>query len=441
MNVRSFDELMLLPEHLAVERHLDGINWLRARWLLAGYVVACLVTLAVFLSSQDLPRAWASIADVVILAALFAVRNRAFVARSFRPLLMTLVVLQLVVTGLWGTELALILVFCAGVFPAFLVLLRLRASEMTLLAGGFVAVAAGWEILHGLPTTTVLRHAAALAVPNGLAAFAGARLTGAARSQFLDRWRRAVSRERDRQRMRGELADARKIQLSMLPAGDPTFDWIEVSGACIPAAEVGGDYYDYIPLGEDAFAIVVADVAGHGVASGLLIAGLRSSLYVLQEQLLSPAAVLEKLNLMVRASVRARTFVTVTIAVVERAGRRLRVASAGHPPVFLRRADGTVSELGAPAPPLGTRLPSRYAEESAVLEPGDLFLLYTDGLVEAIDFRTDCYGFDRLRQALSRAPKTGPARDVRNDLLDDISRFKGQALQTDDLSLVVGRWR
>ncbi len=441
MNVRSFDELMLLPERVAAERHFDGINWRRARWLLAGYVIACLVTLAIFFTSQDLPRVWVSIADLVVLAGLFVVRNSSLVARSFRPLLMTLVVLQLVATGLWGSELALILVFGAGVFPALLVLLRFRSSDLALLAGAFVAVVAAWEILHGFTTAAVLRHAAAVAVPNGLAAFAGARLTGAARTEFLDRWRRAVSRERDRQRMRGELADARKIQLSMLPAGDPTFDWIEVSGACIPAAEVGGDYYDYIPLGKDAVAIVVADVAGHGVASGLLIAGLRSSLYVLQDELVAPAAVLEKLNSMVRASVRARTFVTVTIAVVERSGRRLRVASAGHPPVFLRRGDGSVVELGAPAPPLGTHLPSRYSEESAVLEPGDLFLLYTDGLVEAIDFRTDCYGFDRLRDALSRSASTGPAREVRNDLLDDISRFKGQALQTDDLSLVVGRWR
>ncbi len=441
MNVRTFDELLLLPERAAVERYFDGINWLRARWLLGGYLIACLVTVAVFLSSQDFPRTWVSVADLAILAALFVVRNSEVIGRSFRPVLMALVVLQLGVTALWATELPLVMVFAAGAFPVVLVLLRFRAADLALLAGCFVATAAAWEILQGMDTATVLRHAAAVAVPNALAAFAGARLTRAARSEFLDRWRRAVSRERDRQRMRVELADARKIQLSMLPAGDPVFDWIEVSGACIPAAEVGGDYYDYIPLGDDAFAIVVADVAGHGVASGLLIAGLRSSLYVLQEELLAPAAVLEKLNLMVRASIRARTFVTVTIAVVERAGRRLRVASAGHPPVFLRRGDGSVIELGAPAPPLGTRLPSRYSEESAVLEPGDLFLLYTDGLVEAIDFRTDCYGFDRLREALSRSVATGPARDVRNGLLDDISRFKGQALQTDDLSLVVGRWR
>ncbi len=441
MRIRSFDELMPLPEHLAVERHFDGINWLRARWLFAGYLVACLVTLAVFLSARDVPRAWVSIADLALLAALFLTRNGAWAEGGFRPLLIALLVVQLVVTGLWASELALVLVFAAGVFPALLVVLRFRTGDLALLAGCFVAVAAGWEILQGVSFATVLRHAAAVAVPNGLAAFAGARLTRAARSEFLDRWRRAVSRERDRQRMRGELADARKIQLSMLPAGDPVRDWIEVSGACIPAAEVGGDYYDYISLGEDALAIVVADVAGHGVASGLLIAGLRSSLYVLQDELFSPAGVLEKLNLMVRASVRARTFVTVTIAVVERATSRLRVASAGHPPVFLRRGDGSVAELGAPAPPLGTRLPSRYSEESALLEPGDLFLLYTDGLVEAIDFREDCYGFERLRQALSRSAAGGPARDVRNDLLDDISRFKGQALQTDDLSLVVGRWR
>jgi serine phosphatase RsbU (regulator of sigma subunit) len=148
---------------------------------------------------------------------------------------------------------------------------------------------------------------------------------------------------------------------------------------------------------------------------------------------------------MIQASVRVRTFVTLTIAVVERSPGRLRVASAGHPPTFLRRAsDGAVIEVGLPAPPLGTRLPTRYEEQTVDLAAGDLVLLYTDGLVEATDFRTEAYGFGRLERAFGRAasgsPRTGRARAIRTLILEDVSHFKGENYQADDLSLVVVRF-
>ena len=296
-------------------------------------------------------------------------------------------------------------------------------------------------------------------MPGTLTAVGAARIALRERKEFAVRWHRAVSREKERLRLRGELADARKIQLSMLPAGEPHIDWLELSGTCLPAAEVGGDYYDYIPLGDDAWAVVVADVAGHGVGSGLQIAGLRSSLYVLQEELRAPSTVLDRLNQMIQASVRVRTFVTLTLAVIDRVDRTLRVASAGHPPVLLRRArTGEVVEVGRPAPPLGTRLPTRYEEQSVPIEPGDLVLLYTDGLVEATDFRTEAYGFGRLERAFGKAAghsgaargerpdrpgwsgPTGQARAIRTHILEDVSHFKGENYQADDLSLVVARF-
>jgi sigma-B regulation protein RsbU (phosphoserine phosphatase) len=100
-----------------------------------------------------------------------------------------------------------------------------------------------------------------------------------------------------------------------------------------------------------------------------------------------------------------------------------------------------VVEVGKPAPPLGTRLPTRYEEETVALAPGDLTLLYTDGLVEATDHRIECYGFERLERALARTARSGDAREVRSHLLEDVSHFKGEILQGDDLSLVVARYR
>jgi serine phosphatase RsbU (regulator of sigma subunit) len=445
MRVRSFEELMLLPQELAVSRHLDGVTWTRGRWFLGAYLFAATVAAIVFASTSADFRLWIALGDLALLVAFFLLRKSRVVEGTFRPVVAGLLAAQFVTTILWSTDPAPVLVFAILPFPIVLLLLRLRPAEAAFVVATLVAGTAGWFLAHDTTVTRAALLGLAVAVPGVLAAVGASRMALRERKEFSTRWHRAVAREKERLRLRGELADARKIQLSMLPAGEPMIDWLELSGTCLPAAEVGGDYYDYIPLSDDAWAVVVADVAGHGVGSGLLIAGLRSSLYVLQDELRSPAAVLERLNQMIQASVRVRTFVTLTIAVVERSPGRLRVASAGHPPTFLRRAsDGAVIEVGLPAPPLGTRLPTRYEEQTVDLAAGDLVLLYTDGLVEATDFRTEAYGFGRLERAFGRAasgsPRTGRARAIRTLILEDVSHFKGENYQADDLSLVVVRF-
>lgn len=445
MRVRSFEELMLLPPELAVSRHLDGVTWNRVRWFLGAYLFAATVAAIVFASTSADFRLWIALGDLALLVAFFLLRKSRMVEGAFRPIVAGLLAAQFVTTVLWSTETPPVLIFATLPFPIVLLLLRLRPAESAFVVATLVAGTSGWFLAHDTAITRAALLGLAVAVPGTLAAVGAARISLQESKEFSQRWQRAVAQEKERLRLRGELADARKIQLSMLPAGEPLIDWLELSGTCLPAAEVGGDYYDYIPLDDDAWAVVVADVAGHGVGSGLLIAGLRSSLYVLQDELRSPAAVLERLNQMIQASVRVRTFVTLTLAVVERSPGRLRVASAGHPPIFLRRAaDGKVLEVGRPAPPLGTRLPTRYEEETVDLADGDLVLLYTDGLVETTDFRTEAYGFDRLERALGRAGAgtraAARAREVRTQILEDVSHFKGENYQADDLSLVVARF-
>lgn len=445
MRVRSFEELMLLPEGAAVARHLDGVTWNRVRWFLAGFLLAAVVVASIS-SPETAPLAfWAAVADAALLAGFFTVRNTRPVEEAFRPVVAVLVALQFAATLLWASDAELVLVVALLPFPALLLLLRFRPGECALVVATLTAGTFAWHVGYGEPASRAALLALAVAGPAAAAAVGSQRLTASRRKEFLERWHRAVTRERERLRLRGELADARKIQLSMLPAGEPRIEWLELSGTCVPAAEVGGDYYDYIDLGREAWTLVMADVAGHGVASGLLLAGLRSSLYVLQEELRSPAAVLERLNAMVRASVRMRTFVTVSLAVLDRSGGdqgRLRLSSAGHPPGLLwRAAEGAVVEVGLPAPPLGTRLPAVYEDVDLELGPGDVLLLYTDGLVEAIDFRAESYGFERLERAFARAARAGEAREVRTHLLEDVSHFKGSTPQADDLSIVVARYR
>jgi|GEM_PF-1013833 len=447
MRIRTLDELLLLPEETAVHRYFDGVNWQRFRWLVAGALLAGAIVAIDAGTSGDRFRLFAALGDLVVFAAFLLLRRTRPIEEGFRWATVALVGVELVAIALWTDDPQALAVFLALLPSVLLLVLRFGPATSTALWAATAAVIATWHLVHGTALERALLWVFGLSIPVVLAASLGVRITTRRHREFVDRWRRAATRERERLRMRGELADARKIQLSMLPAGDPDVDWLDLSGVCLPAVEVGGDYFDYIRLDDDCFVLVMADVAGHGVASGLLIAGLRSSLYVLHEHLRTPAAVLDRLNLMVRESVRHRTFVTATVAVIEhtgppQGGGRMRVASAGHPPVLHYRAtDRTVCEVGAPAPPLGTRLPAAYREDAVDLAPDDLVLLYTDGLVEAVDHHTDAFGFDRLERSLAQAADAGPARAVRNDLLDSVARFKGETLQADDLSMIVARFR
>jgi sigma-B regulation protein RsbU (phosphoserine phosphatase) len=242
--------------------------------------------------------------------------------------------------------------------------------------------------------------------------------------------------------MRQEIETARRIQIAMLPQSAPDVAWIDFAAASLPAAEVGGDYYDYLQLRPGCLALAIGDVAGHGLASGLVLSGVRSGLHLLEADLAEPVTVLERLDRMVGRTSDRRTFVTLLLAIVDAEAGTLTVASAGHPPLYhyatrARRLD----EVGCGAPPLGTRLPARYRKDARTLTRGDLLVLYTDGLIEAIDHTGREYGEERLRRALARAEGGRTAREIRDAVLEDLSRFKGDTDQLDDITLVVVRVR
>jgi sigma-B regulation protein RsbU (phosphoserine phosphatase) len=260
------------------------------------------------------------------------------------------------------------------------------------------------------------------------------------RKRFLLRWRAESSRHRDRLRMKQELEYARSIQLSMLPRSAPALDWLDIAALSLPATEVGGDYYDYFQLGPERLAVVVGDVTGHGVASGLVLSGVRSSLNLLQEELGEPARVLGRMNGMLKKISTPRMLMTLGLAVLDRRGRSLTVATAAHPPLLrLGAGDDRVEELGRGSLPLGAIADTRYAEDRTSLQPGDLLLLYSDGLVEAVDQAGEQYGWDRLCRALGNAASTSSAQEVRDALLRDVWEFKGDAEQVDDVTMVVVR--
>jgi serine phosphatase RsbU (regulator of sigma subunit) len=265
-------------------------------------------------------------------------------------------------------------------------------------------------------------------------------LSYSARRGFLRTFVEDQRRAREEVRMRGELALAREVQLSMLPLAPPRLDWVDLAGISIPATEVGGDYYDYFVLDDHSIAVVSGDVAGHGMASGIVLAAVRAGLTLLRESLRDAPMVLARLDRLILETSSRRTLVSAAILLLDRASMRLTIASAGHPPLLIRR-NGQVDLVELHSPPLGVRLPhGRPAHQELPLAAGDALVLYSDGVYETRTAAGEPYGFERLA-ALVRDNGDTTAAELRDAITRDLERFRGTTEQADDVTVVVARMR
>ncbi|HVT57907.1 MAG TPA: PP2C family protein-serine/threonine phosphatase [Thermoanaerobaculia bacterium] len=445
MKEPSIDDLVLLPEALALQRQFDAKNLRRFRWLLASVTLFALAGLGTAAANQvSTLRVVFYAANLVVILALVAVYRERFFERHFRQLLIAYLFVQMALPGFWtlhwDQDSA---AYLGAFFPVILLVFRLRLLEHLVLYGTFWAAEV---VRYGLSPAgkTSNDQATAIAATAGAAAcfILAAVLTQLDKRRFLAVWRREHTRSRERLRMREEIETARKIQLSMLPQGAPDLGWLEFSAVSLPATEVGGDYYDYFRLGPSRLALVIGDVAGHGLASGLLLSGVRSCLYLMEDDLAAPAEVFRRLNRMVRRTTERRTYVTLLLAIIDREAGILTLTSAGHPPLLhYSAADGSWVEVGRGAPPLGTFLATTYEQEQRPISPDDLLVVYTDGLSESHNARGEEYGEERLMRAIRRAADGRPVREIRDSVLSDLSNFKGNEEQADDITLVITRLR
>lgn len=442
MKAITFDDLVLLPERVALARHFDARNWRVIRWLLPFLILMSLAALAAVISTGQ---PWGIVfygANIAATVAIFAARKEEWFARYFRRILLAYLLLQFLLWKTWVIRASPGEDATSGflVFLAFLIaFLRLRAAEFLLLYGALGALsylridplAEPQSWLRGVfdPDQTV---SVAIAL---IVALVWTRIE---KRRFLASFRRESIRSRERLRMREEIGYARRIQLSMLPQHPPAVDWLDLAALSLPATEVGGDYYDYFVLSPSRVVLVIGDVAGHGVASGLLLSGLRSCLYLLEKDLADPVRVLSRLSPMVRRTTGKRMFMTLLLAVLDRDEGTLTLASAGHPPLLHGRA-GRFEEVGKGAPPLGTFQDARFEAEVRPLAPGDLLILYSDGLLEALDNREREYGRERLERVIAKMEEGRSALSIREAILSDLAAFRGSAETADDVTVVVAR--
>ncbi len=229
-----------------------------------------------------------------------------------------------------------------------------------------------------------------------------------------------------------ELSLARDLQERLIPFDLPKAESIEFSTLFEPSAAIGGDYFDILRVDNDRLAIVIADVSGHGLPTGLRMAMLKAALVILVEEKKPPQQILQRLSTLVRASDERRYFVTATIAVFNFRTGRMEITNAGHPPTYLLRG-GEVEEILLPGPPLGM-LDDNYGYRAFDLTSGDVVVWLSDGLIEAATASGDPFGYERIAKSLA-GPVASP-EEARDHLLAAVEKFTGGHPAEDDRTLV-----
>lgn len=227
---------------------------------------------------------------------------------------------------------------------------------------------------------------------------------------------------------------ARDVQQRMMPHSPPELAGIEFASVYIPCFELGGDFYDFIPLPSDNLGLCVADVSGKGVPASLIMASVRSSLRAHVDYIYYLYEVLQRINTMLHRDTKAGEFVTLFYGVLDTRNRRLTYCNAGHPPGLLLR-DGQLLELGSENMVLGVDPAERYTQSVIDLKTNDILLLYTDGVPDAMNFQQQSYGRQRLVDAFMKGGETAEA--VVQNLLWDMRKFVGMTKRTDDVTMIV----
>jgi len=236
-----------------------------------------------------------------------------------------------------------------------------------------------------------------------------------------------------------DLSIAETVQKRFLPHTLPKIAGYEFFAFYQPTYEVGGDYYDFIPLPSNRLGIALGDVSGKGVAAALMMAKFSGDARFCVSTEPTPMAAISKLNNTLCAAGIDEKFMTMSLSILDIARNRLTFCSAGHPPLFLRRADGRVEELGDEITnfPLGLMPDSDYGQLEIELFPGDVMVIYSDGVTDPRNSAEELYDSKEHRRLIKRVGESsGGAEAVGKSILQEIREFSAGHKQVDDITLV-----
>lgn len=233
-----------------------------------------------------------------------------------------------------------------------------------------------------------------------------------------------------------EIEIAVKIQRLLLPEQMPSLDGFDIAAATVPSKRVGGDFYDAIRLGNQKVLLIIADVSGKGVPAAMLVSTMQAWLHAFVETRMDVLQIVERLNKVIHEDSTIDKYITFFICELGLERKVITSVNAGHNYPLLFRPDGTMRQLQKGGISLGMFAEADYAEEEVQLESGDVLVLYTDGVTEAMDKRQNLYGEARfyqcLRQHLGRS-----ARDIQDAVRSDVKSFMKDAPQADDITMMV----
>jgi serine phosphatase RsbU (regulator of sigma subunit)/catechol 2,3-dioxygenase-like lactoylglutathione lyase family enzyme len=248
----------------------------------------------------------------------------------------------------------------------------------------------------------------------------------------------ASDRIESERRTAQELEIAKQVQARLFPQTLPQLATLEYAGACIQARHVGGDYYDFFPLGQQRLGLLIGDIAGKGIAAALLMANLqanlRSQFALAREQ---PQLFLQSVNRLFYANSIESAYATVFFADYDDVAQRLRYANCGHLSAILLRRNGTVELLHSTGTVLGLFEEWHSPIVECQLAAGDILALYTDGVTESFNETGEEFGEHRLVEALQEHPDL-PAGQLLDSVVERIQRFSA-AEQHDDITLIIAK--
>jgi serine phosphatase RsbU (regulator of sigma subunit) len=258
-------------------------------------------------------------------------------------------------------------------------------------------------------------------------------------SRAVEAQRRAIAEKQEAERRAAhELDIAQRVQARLFPQRLPPLRSLEYAGACVQTRQVGGDYYDFLDLGQERLGLVIGDIAGKGMPAALLMANLqanlRSQCATAVEQ---PEQLLRSVNRLFFENTADNAFATLFYSEFDDKTCRLRYANCGHLPGLILREDGGVDYLHSTAPVLGLFTEWECPTAEHQLFPGDLLAIYTDGITESFDDRYEEFGEGRLIEALRQHRDRSPS-DVVSAVFDEVRKFSPHE-QRDDITMIVAR--
>ncbi len=240
----------------------------------------------------------------------------------------------------------------------------------------------------------------------------------------------------EKQRMEEELNLARKMQQELLPSAMPLLPHYDIAGVNIPSRQVGGDYYDVIPVEENRYGITIADVSGKGAGAALLMANLQASLRALVSGSFPVEQMVARINNLIHQNTDLDKFITFFYGELDVRSNRFTYCNAGHNPPYLVHKEGTVEELTTGGIILGMMEDVQYETATLSLKPGDRIVMYTDGITEAANTDEEEFGEARLIQCVHSNSGLS-AGDLLKKISDSVKEFSDPLPQADDITMVV----